>query len=183
MIQDSLKKLAEDGKLNKPIVLWGINNVTSEIVKWLHLNGYGKNLLFIADNFKYTFYHEYEGITVVEPGKLREYDVNSVVVLFSITKNHDNVRKQLEAYGITEIYNLMNLSEEKILEKCNLPYHFVDRSKGKKNLCYILAGYDPALWDSTLARIEAFQCSEIDYCLVSSGRYVAYLDELAEKNQ
>lgn len=182
MVEDSLKKLSEDGKLNKPIVLWGINGMTSGIINWLRENGYGQNLLFIADNFKYTFYQEYEGLAVVEPGKIRELTEESVTAVFSVQKNQANIRKQLEAYGISDIYNLTNLSEKAILEKCNLPYKFQNRSRGKKYLCYILAGYDPALWDSTLARVEAFQSDDVDYCLVSSGKYVDYLDSLAEKN-
>lgn len=183
MIRESLTKLREEGTLDTPIILWGINGATQEIITWLRLHGYENNILFIVDNFKYTFYQSYEGIDVVTAEKLRMMKADSAAVIFYIQKNQANVRKQLEAYGITKIYNLMNLSEEKILTKCNLPYQFKDRSTGKKYLCYILAGYDPVLWESTLARVEAFQDSRVDYCLVSSGKYVAYLDELAEKNQ
>lgn len=182
MMENNLKKLADEGRLDKPIVLWGINGMTSEIVAWLRANGYGEKLLFIADNFKYTFCQEYEGIPVYEPGKLRELQKDSVTAIFCVVKNQANIRKQLEAYEIKDIYNLMDLSEGKALSSCDLPYHFENRSKGKKYLCYVLAGYDPALWDSTLARIEAFQSSSVDYCLVSSGKYVAELDEMAKKN-
>ncbi len=182
MMESSLEELAKSGKLDRQIVLWGINGMTAGIVAWLRANGYGENLLFIADNFKYTFYREYEGLPVYEPARLRDLQKDSVTAIFAVVKNQANIRKQLEAYGFAEIYNLMNLSEEKALASCDLPYHFKDRSKGKKYLCYILAGYDPALWDSTLARIEAFQNDKVDYCLVSSGKYVPELDEMAERN-
>ncbi len=181
MITDSLSRLAEENKLNKSIVLWGIGSQTGEVIAWLRSNGYGNNILFIADNFKCTFYREYEGIPVVEPYRIRELDKASTEVILSINYS-DSVRRQLEAYGVTESYNLRNLSEGNLLERCNLPYHFTDRSKGKKYLCYVLAGYEPVLWDSTLARIEAYQDSRVDYCLVSSGKYVPALDKLAEKN-
>ncbi len=182
MMESSLEKLAKSGKLDRQIVLWGINGRTTRIVAWLRDNGYGENLLFIADNFKYTFYQEYEGLPVYEPVRLRNLQKDSVTAIFAVEKNQANIRKQLEAYGFMEIYNLMNLSEEKALASCDLPYHFKNRSKGKKYLCYILAGYDPALWDSTLARIEAFQIDRVDFCLVSSGKYVPELDEMAERN-
>lgn len=182
MIEKNLKKLAEDGRLNRPIVLWGINSMTERIIAWLRGNGYGEKLLYIVDNFKYTFCRECAGVPVHGPEKIREPGNDSVAVIFAVRKNSTNIRKQLEAYGIAYIYNLINLSEKNVLDRCRLPYHFENRSKGKKYLCYILAGYDPALWDGTLARIEAFQCGQIDYCLVSSGRYVAYLDEMARKN-
>ena len=32
MIEDSLRKLAEEGRLDKPIVLWGVNGMTPEII-------------------------------------------------------------------------------------------------------------------------------------------------------
>ena len=54
MIEGSLRKLAEEGRLDKPIVLWGVNGMTPEIISWLRTNGYGEKLLFIVDNFKYT---------------------------------------------------------------------------------------------------------------------------------
>lgn len=182
MIESSLTKLSENGKLDNRIVLWGINGMTAQIVAWLWANGYGENLLFIADNFKYTFYQAYEGLPVYEPAKIRELQKDSVTAVFAVGKNEVNIRKQLEAYGITEVYNLMDLSEGKALASCDLSYHFKDRGKGKKYLCYILAGYDSVLWDSTLARVEAFQTDCVDYCLVSSGKYVPELDEMAERN-
>lgn len=182
MVENSLKELAERGVLDKPIVLWGINQMTQEVILWLRRNGYGDRLLCIVDNYKYTFYQTYEELSVFEADKLQDLSKDAIVVLYAMKKNRANVRRQLEAFGVEEIYNLNNLSEERILRKCELSYEFRNRSKGKKYLCYILAGYDPALWDSTLARIEAFQNSDMDYCLVSSGKYVAYLDEMADKN-
>lgn len=183
MIADSLADLAKHGKLHKSIILWGINNMTQEIISWLRFNGYGEQILYIVDNFKSTFCHDCGGIAVVEPWRIRELNGDSVVVIFAIGKHQDNIRKQLEAYGIVDIFNLLNLSEGRILEKCELPYGFRNRSRGKRYLCYILAGYDASLWGSTLARIEAFQSNAVDYCLVSSGRYDEYLDKLAERNQ
>lgn len=183
MIDNSLKVLEKNGKLGKPIVLWGVNGATTQIVTWFRSNGYGEQLLFIVDNFKHTFCHEYEGLVVMSPGKLREFQEDSVTVVYYIEKNQGNVRKQLEAYGIKDIYNLKNLSEGTILKKCELTYSFTNRSRAKKYLCYILAGYDAALWNCTLARIEAFQDSRVDYCLVSSGIYSSELDELAKRNQ
>lgn len=181
MITDNLTELARNNHLNKSIILWGIGSQTKEVIGWLRQNGYNDKLLCIVDNFKCTFYHEYEGIPVVEPCRVQELDTDSVEVILSINYSA-SVRRQLEAYGVTEVYNLRNLSESNLLERCDIPYHFTDRSRGKRYLCYILAGYEPILWDSTLARIEACQDDNIDYCLVSSGKYDTRLDEMAERN-
>lgn len=86
MIESSLTKLSENGKLDNRIVLWGINGMTAQIVAWLWANGYGENLLFIADNFKYTFYQTYEGLPVYEPAKIRELQKDSVTAVFAVGK-------------------------------------------------------------------------------------------------
>ncbi len=95
------------------------------------------------------------------------------------------VLRQLGAYGISKVYNVRNLpgmKEDTTLYRYDLPYHFTNRSQGKDYLCYILAGYEPVLWNSTLARVEIFQHEKIDYCIVSSGKYDKDLEQIAERN-
>lgn len=110
MIFDSLKELDDRKLLHKSIVLWGMGVKTREVINWLRQNGYGKNILFIVDNFKYTFCEEYEGIRVLKPQILGELKKDSFMVLLSIYNNYvEDVWKQLAAYGITDIYNLEDL--------------------------------------------------------------------------
>ncbi|MCI9359420.1 MAG: hypothetical protein HFG65_00445 [Hungatella sp.] len=181
MITDHLKELENQKKLEKSIVLWGIGRQTNEIIAWFKQNGYGERILFIADNFKSTFHHQYEGIPVVDPEEIEKLERDSFVVILSINYAED-VWRQLGAYGVTEVYNLRNLQEKTELYRCDIPYSFIDRSRGNRYLCYILAGYEPALWEDTIGRIEAFQDGAVDYCLVSSGKYEETLEEVAEKN-
>lgn len=181
-IIEGLDRLKQEGKLDKEIVLWGVGSQTQEILNWFDQNMSIKRIIAIADNFKYTFWKQYQNIPVIQANELRELDQSSFIVLFAVLYS-EAVKRQLEAYGVREIYNLRNLSEETLTQSCKLPYHFINRSRGKKFLCYILAGYEPVLWENTLARIKAFQSEVVDYCLVSSGKYDKALDELAEKNQ
>lgn len=181
MVADCLQKLERQNKLNKPIVLWGIGNQTKEVILWLGRNGYGEKILFIADNFKYTFYQEYEGIPVRTPEALHSLEKDSFLVLLAINYAED-VWKQLTAYGVTRIYNLRNLQEQYLPYRYGIPYHFTDRSRGKNYLCYMLAGYEPALWKDTIGRLEIFQEECVDYCLVSSGRWDPVLEKKAEQN-
>lgn len=182
IIRESLETLYSEGKLRKPVVLWGIGSQTPEVIEGLRDIGSDILVHAIVDNFKDTFYQEYMGIPVCNPQSLMALEKDSVIVLLAV--NHaDNIRRQLEAYGISEIYNLRSLTEGSRLNKCELSYYFLNRSKGRKSLCYVLAGYEQTLWDTTLARIEAFQSEEFDYCIVSSGKYDSYLDELAARNQ
>lgn len=182
MITDHLKELENQKKLEKSIVLWGIGRQTKEIIAWFKQHGYGERILFIADNFKCTFQYQYEGISVVDPKEIEKLERDSFVVILSINYAED-VWRQLGAYNVTEVYNLRNLQEKTELYRCDIPYSFIDRSKGNRYLCYILAGYEPILWEDTIGRIEAFQDEVMDYCLVSSGKYDETLEKIAEKNE
>lgn len=136
------------------------------------------------DNFKAIYYRELRGIPVKEPQTLLSLDTKNICVLFAVDHS-DAIRRQLNAYRIDNVYNLRNLSEtaeSSRFYQYDLPYYFTDRSQHRKYLCYILAGYEPKLWDTTLARIEAFQSKEVDYCLISSGKYDINIEEIAKRN-
>ena len=161
--------------------MWGIGNQTGEVLAWLIENGYKDKILFILDNFKYTFCREYEGFRVLEWNALFSLEKDSFTVILSINYAED-VRKQLAACGVTDVYNLRNLKEKFVPLSYDIPYHFTDRSRGKRYLCYVLAGYEPVLWDDTIGRIEVFQSDMLDYCLVTSGKRDSDLEVIAERN-
>jgi len=157
---ENLGALHAGHKLDKPIVLWGIGNQTREVIEGLRSLGDSIHIVMIVDNFKCTFQKEYMGIPVKEPRYLATMEKDAIVVLLAV--NYAGaIRKQLMAYGITEIYDLRNLGEQTAAGGYSLPYHFVDRKHGRKVLRYILAGYEECLWDNTLARIAAFQSGEV----------------------
>jgi len=58
---------------------------------------------------------------------------------------------------------------------------FIDRSKHRKVLCMILAGYKTYLYQDVFERIIRFIPDDIDVCLVSSGLYSEDLAQRAEK--
>ena len=181
MITDSLEELYQQKKLEKNIVLWGVGDYTRNILQWFDVRGGRDRGLFIVDNFKFTFCREYEGVQVLEPDVLKNLEKNSFTVVLSMGCA-EGVRKQLAAYGVTDVHNLRCLGETFVSCRCHIPYHFTDRRKRKKYLCYILAGYDEALWNGTLGRIEAFQDERVDYCLVTSGKQDDLLEAIAERN-
>ncbi len=179
-IEKNLEILLQSGKLNKEVILWGIGNQTTIISEWINKNCGKEKIYAIIDNFKYIFYKEYRSIPVIQSSSLMNVEVERFVVLLSIDDS-EAIRKQLHSYGITEIYNLNNLAEETSIESCDIPYYFENRSKEKENLCYILAGYEPVLWDNTLQRVSEYADDEVDYCIVSSGRYDKRLEEFAKE--
>lgn len=64
-------------------------------------------------------------------------------------------------------------------------YTFIDRKRNRKNLVYVLSGYKPELWEEVFRRIEAAieeagkENTEFDVCILSAGKYVQELDEIA----
>ncbi len=64
----------------------------------------------------------------------------------------------------------------------NSEYKFVNRGRGEKNVCIILAGYKSFVWDTVFPRIKQFAPANLDICVVSSGLYSDVLAELCEKN-
>lgn len=61
-------------------------------------------------------------------------------------------------------------------------YLFKNRAKGNEKLLYILAGYKPLLWENVFGRIKKFIPSDIDVCVISSGKYVEELDKICQLN-
>lgn len=61
-------------------------------------------------------------------------------------------------------------------------YYFINRSKNRKKLCIILAGYKSFLWDEVFYRIKLFIDDDIDVCVLSSGTYNARLSDICKKN-
>ena len=182
LVLGNLKKLHEEKKLNKPIILWGIGNQTAELIQTIRELDNSLHIEMIVDNFKCAFQKEFMGIPVAPAYILKQYEKDSVVVLLCVNYA-DSIHKQLVAYDMKEVYNLRKLEETLVQERIEIPYQFINRQKGCKTLCYILAGYEPTIWDGTLARIEAYQSDQVDYCLVSSGKYDEYLAKMAERNQ
>jgi hypothetical protein len=60
-------------------------------------------------------------------------------------------------------------------------FELADRSRGSEELLIVVAGYKPALWPFTLARLERFAPERIDVCIVSPGMRSAELEALAER--
>lgn len=61
-------------------------------------------------------------------------------------------------------------------------YCFTNRSKNKKKLLIVVAGYKEFLWDVVFGRIKKFVDNDIDICVVSPGLYSKRLDDICKEN-
>lgn len=180
-INVALDRLIEENKLTNgdAVVLWGMGIQTSDLIEELAAKDIRVEV--ILDNFKDTFTKEYKGISVKRAKDYFDHTREELPVVLSINYA-DAVIRQLQALGVSKIYNLRDMDADYAVTKVEIPYKFVDRSKGKEALCYVLAGYEQAIWDGTLGRIERYQSDKFDYCLISSGKYDEQLEEMAERN-
>ena len=58
---------------------------------------------------------------------------------------------------------------------------FIDRSKGRKAMCMVLAGYKEKLYPHTLKRFKMYENEMVDVVILSSGKYIANLMISARK--
>lgn len=177
---ENIKKLHAADKLFGVVFLWGIGKKTKAIIESFQTQFPQINLAGIVDNYKSDFMDEYSGCPVYPVDKLNEYDLDDVCVLLAVATS-DGIWKQLNAMDIGRVYNLSNIDEICSVKECTFPYTFVDRNNGKEKCVYVLAGYQEELWETTLHRMFRFMEPEIDYCMISSGKYDERLDELCEK--
>ena len=66
--------------------------------------------------------------------------------------------------------------------KINSEYTFINRSANKEKMCIILAGYKEFLYEAIFTRIKNFSESDIDFCVVSSGKYSEELSIICKAN-
>lgn len=101
---------------------------------------------------------------------------NSIVGIFLRVKH--SVRLFVE-YPFKKLFSYRFLHERKRIHK---PSYFLDNSKGSDTICVILSGYKEFAWDCVFERIKKFCPTSIDVCIVSSGKYVERLKEIAVTN-
>mgnify|MGYP004717258223 FL=1 len=77
----------------------------------------------------------------------------------------------------SQIYNY-----PKCVQKRSRKYIFEDRRKNSEHLIYVLSGYKPELWDNVFERLKRVSPSKYDFCIISAGKYVKKLTEIAKNN-
>lgn len=61
-------------------------------------------------------------------------------------------------------------------------HRFMNRMKGSEKLCLFLIGYKRDLWPDVVGRFRRFIPDDMDVCLLSSGRHIKEVEEMAEEN-
>ncbi|MGP1586948.1 MAG: hypothetical protein ACTTHG_01245 [Treponemataceae bacterium] len=89
------------------------------------------------------------------------------------------MKKHSKLYNIARfIYRYLRYNEHRPFSQ---PLYFLDNSKKHETCCFILSGYKEFTWDIVFKRIKEFCPSNIDVCIVSSGKYSEKLNNIAKK--
>lgn len=134
------------------------------------------------------------GYKVISPDDINNYDYDVVVIMSYIYSRE--IAKNLQDRGI-DTWRIINGG--KFYDKWDRGLHYIDitkkylrisrcktvfenRKTNSNKLLYILIGYKEFLWKDTLNRVKAFCPKDIDVCLLSSGKYVQQLSDIAKTN-
>lgn len=115
---------------------------------------------------------------------LSELSVQKETAFFWITagaKHQKEMIQKLEEIG----YNKYLVPTQEILEKLYMleKYEFIDRRTFQDKVLFVLAGYKEFLWKDVFERLEKYIPKDIEVCILSSGRKIDRLAEIAEKNK
>lgn len=82
------------------------------------------------------------------------------------------------------IYNELKKIYKKVrkVRRLKCRYIFEDRKKDESQLCMIIAGYKPFLYNTIFQRIAKFMPKNVDVCIVSSGKYDVDLSKIAKEH-
>lgn len=82
------------------------------------------------------------------------------------------------------MYAKLKQQKEARREADKFDYHgkFIDRSKGKDRLCIVLAGYKDYLYEPVFSRIQKFAPDDMDFCVVTSGKFDPEIDLICKNN-
>lgn len=109
-----------------------------------------------------------------------ELDKEMVIVIAMEQRHHASVIEILKNKGFTEFLVWEHGLIESLWKSC--AYQFIDRRKGERKVCFILAGYKKFLWKDIFARLQHFLPPDVEVCVLSSGMKSEVLDKIAEDN-
>lgn len=102
---------------------------------------------------------------------------NSVIKTNVCIQNYNFFERSIEAIYSTKHY--MDISKN---IKLSSIYKFENRIKNYKKVCFVLVGYKNFLHNIVFKRIKEFIPSDVEVCLLSSGKYSDTLSNTAKEN-
>lgn len=179
---------------NINVLLWGagadcVDNLTLLPENW--------NILAIVDSDRNKWGRIIEGIQVVKPSDVRTYNFDYILITSSNYKNE--IKRSIKLCGISMLKVLDGARSKKVLSRdehrryyeklieeknkqLESEYYFENRSMNRDKLLYVLAGYKPKLWPDVFTRMKKFIPADIDVCILSSGKYIDSLSNIAAQN-
>ena len=112
-----------------------------------------------------------------KPTLVRTFLFDTLKSFFDFNKHHHNI--------INYLKNVRRkiLAENWRRKQFSKKYTFLNNSKKSKSVCFILAGYKEFTWAIVFKRIKKYIPDDIDVCIVSPGKFVDKLKDIAVQNK
>lgn len=175
---------------------WGMSDIFKAIINrryknvWIYGAGkVGRKLLkdfnFFQIQANGIVISKYDGTVILgaqvrELSEVKTIPVDTVFIITSSAKFHDEIIENLKEHGFGN-YIIWNAEYLCRLWKM-ADYSFIDRRTYSNKCCFILAGYKEFLWEDVFERFSQFMPKDVDVCIISSGLHSKKLEELAEGN-
>lgn len=171
-----IKKLQEA----KHIYIYGAGRDGKIAYKNLTFTMFGFNVegYVVTDASTYLLQGRKSNIVSIDELKINE---GTLIVLALPEKYHEEVKKTLKNKGDVE-YIIWNRDFIKLLWRENKFYEFEDRRRQLDKVCFVLAGYKDFLWENIFDRLKKFVPKDVDVCILSSGKKVDRLSDIAKEN-
>ncbi|OXS55877.1 hypothetical protein B1A99_21875 [Cohnella sp. CIP 111063] len=163
---------------NKKVVLFPAGSYTKLLLQYQKPN----NIFCICDNSSGMQGRTISDIPIVSPQKLSEEEGDFCIIVTSPNLERDFTRqlKELNLIDRCEfiVCNWGSVTAPQFYD----PFTFEDKRKNHTKTLLVLAGYKQKLWDIVFKRIKRFVPSDIDVCVMSSGKYVPELSQICRDN-
>lgn len=96
----------------------------------------------------------------------------------------NKIKRILKENCITkDMYQLLKQMRDQHRNKIKFNYtgKYFDRSRGAEYLCIVLAGYKEFSYQAVFGRLDRFAKSDMDICIVSSGKFSEKLNDMCKK--
>lgn len=145
---------------------------------------------------------EFRGIPFVKPDRIEQLCYDEILVLSSF---YYEIKKRIQSEYNIPASKIIDRSDvfcclgEALREDTDIPKveydlfateaykfafegEFINRSKGHDKLLIVLAGYKQFMYDAFFERLEKYLDSDIDVCIITSGKVDTQTAEICEKN-
>lgn len=160
------------------IFLYGAGEIARKIIITAQAMGFDIYQVIVSDKSKNDPY--VLGIKVVQFSEVELNYKSDLVVVAVSEKYRSQIVSALEDRANINYLEINKINVSK-LWKYAKNYTFIDRRRYLEKVCFVLSGYKDFLWNDVFGRLKAYIPSDVEVCILSSGKYSKELDAMSEQ--